>query len=268
MSTNTSNNWLDDIFQQAERSRWCTRPFCTTCGCQEFRPAYWSMAARHAGVAVRQPVRHARDVLRGLSQTEVEAVVRSLVAGLRGLSQQWCGSDGLRTIMVDLDPPLLMHGVALDLARELAFTPAGAALMRMRAHEEQRRQERARREAYESPEAVEQRMRDEAERRAQQHAARQAEAAERGAERLRLLEQLAAMSPPQRLARFATDGGLNLDLIPQDLVPTRHADVAALDPQVAQALVGRIGGRRRAWGRLRREIESRFGVAGWVYGGG
>jgi hypothetical protein len=262
MSTHTSNNWLNDIFQQAEQSRWCTRPFCTTCGCQEFRLAYWCMAARRAGVVVRQPVRRAGDVVRGFSQTESDAVVRSLVAGLRGLSPQWCDSTGFRTVLVDLDPPLLMHGVALDLARELAFTPAGAALTRMRAHEKERRQERARREAYESPEAVEHRMRDEAERRAQRHADRQAAAAERGAERLRLLEQLAAMSPQQRLARFATDDGLNLDFIPQDLVPTRQADVAALDPQVAQALVARIGGRPRAWGQLRREIESRFGVAG------
>ncbi|MFM7807710.1 MAG: hypothetical protein ACKPEA_07225 [Planctomycetota bacterium] len=211
---------------------------------------------------VRQPVRRAGDVVRGFSQTESDAVVRSLVAGLRGLSPQWCDSTGFRTVLVDLDPPLLMHGVVLDLDEQLDSTAAGAALHRMRAHEQVRQQERARHEAYVSPEAVEQRRRDEAERRARQHANRQADAAERGAERLRLLEQLAAMSPQQRLERFATDDGLNLEFIPQDLVPTRQADVAALDPQTAQALVARIGGRRGAWRQLRREIELRSGAAG------
>ena len=55
--------------------------------------------------------RHLRDILEGISAAEREVLVRTLVAGLRELPPMWSDSEAFRTIIIDLDPPLFLHGV-------------------------------------------------------------------------------------------------------------------------------------------------------------
>jgi len=253
-----ATGWLKEILS---RGGWCTSPHCTTCGALEFRRAVWLEAARQAGVDVTSRFgRRDRSLafLEMMSAVEREATVRAVVAGLRGLPSELVATEGFRTIMIDLHPPLLLHGVPMSLGEELAGTPAGEALARMEAHAAAVWAARARRAEYESPEAVEERRRRKRAKRARAHAARQARGRRRNAERLALLEALGHLPVSERLSRFASDPAINLDAISPDLVPTKEHEIADLDRETAVALIARIGGRRKEWGRLRRMLERRF----------
>jgi len=259
MTNGDSGGWLEAVLVGAQDARWCMRPYCTTCGCLEFRLAFWAAAAREAGMAIRfVSARHPQDFLAGFSGTDREVIVRTLVAGLRQLPPQWSDSEAFRTIIIDLDPPMILHGVPMALDSELSGTPAGEGLARMRAHAEGVRAERERREAYESPRAVEERKRVKREQRASAHALRQSETRRRNAERLELLAALARLSAAERLSRFATDPALKLDCVSAELIPAQERDLIDLEMAKAVALVARIGRRKGAWGRLRRMIEHRL----------
>lgn len=97
-----SKSWLEGLLEYARDANWCVRPYCTTCGCMEFRRAYWAAAARVAGVASR-PDYHAKGVLGGMSAPDRRRIVQTLILGLRELPLIWCGSDAFRTIIIDLD---------------------------------------------------------------------------------------------------------------------------------------------------------------------
>jgi hypothetical protein len=260
MMPHDDDKWLNDVFHQAEESRWCTRPYCTTCGCHKFRSAYWCIAAQRAGIATPSIALYPRELLNGLLVHEVDAVVRSLISGVRGLRLEWCNSQSFQTVLIDLDSTPNRISGAISLLDELSGTPAFAALRRIHAHARERSDARRRRETFESPEAVEERRRIEQQRRASQHADRQAETAARNVDRMKLLEQLAGLPTMQRLVKFATDVKLNLDCIPDELIPTQSSDVMGVDPVLSKALLDRIGNRRAAWGRLRRVIEQQFGT--------
>lgn len=249
--------WLEAVLVNARDARWCTRPYCTTCGCLEFRRALWTAAARQAGVGTAriESARHPRGFFEDFSAGEREAIVRSLVAGLRQLSPHWIDSEAFRTIIIDLYPPLIKHGVPIALGTELSATPAGQGLARMEAHAESIRAERARREAYESPQAVEERKRVKREKKAIAHANRQSETCRRNAERLELLAALARLSPAERLSRFAMDMALKLDCVSAELIPAQERDLIGLDKAKAAALLARIGRRKGPWGHLRRMLE-------------
>jgi hypothetical protein len=199
-----------------------------------------------------------RDILGGVSVAEREVLVRTLVAGLRELPPMWSGSEAFRTIIVDLDPPLILHGVPMALDTALSGTSAGEALGRMRAHAEEARARHERRLAYESPQAVEERRRVKREKRAREHARRQSETRRRNTERLELLATLARLSPAERLSRFATDPAFKLDCVSAELIPMQERDLINLEKAKAVALLTRIGRRKGAWGRLRRMIEHLF----------
>ena len=234
-------------------------PYCTTCGCMEFRRAYWTAAARQAGTGTGcESARHPRGLFKHFSGSEREVIVRTLVAGLRQLSPKWIDSDAFRTIIIDLDPPLVIHGVPMVLDIELSGTPAGEGLAGMRAHAERVRTERQRRVAYDSPRAAEERKCAKREERASAHALRQSQARGRNAERLELLSALARLSAAERLRRFATDPALNLECVTAELIPAKESDLVDLEAAHAVSLVTRIGKRRGAWGRLRRMIERRL----------
>jgi hypothetical protein len=227
----------------------------------EFRRAYWIAAAQRAGIGTRfESAGHPRGFLEGLSSAEREAIVRALVAGLRSLPPSWSHSEGFRTIIIDLDPPLIRHGVLMSLDTELSATPAGEALARMRAHAQWRSTERQRREAYESPQAVEERKRVKREQKARAHALRQSQTRKRSTERLELLAALARLSVGERLSRFAMDPALNLDWVHAELIPAQESDVVDMEMAKAIALITRIGRRRGGWGRLGRMIEQRLGT--------
>ncbi len=232
------------------------RPYCTTCGCLEFRRAYWAAAARQAEiVSPFESTRPLRDILVEISAAKREALVRTLVAGLRELPPLWSDSEAFRTIINDLDPPLILHGVPMALDIELSGTPAGEALARMRAHAEEARTRRERHDAFESPQAVEERKRVKREKRAIAHARRQSETRRRNTERLELLAALALLSPGERLSRFATDSTLKLDCVPAELIPAQERDLIGFEKAMAGALLARIGRRKGAWGRLRRMLD-------------
>lgn len=122
MTSHDSGGWLEALLVEARNAGWCTQPHCTTCGGLEFRRAFWTVAARQAGVGttlLKSPA-HPRGFFEDFSASEREATVRALVAGLRQLPSEWGGTEAFRTIIVDLYPPLIMHGVPMDLATELS----------------------------------------------------------------------------------------------------------------------------------------------------
>lgn len=260
MTSRDSDGWLEVVLVDARNAGWCTRPHCTTCLCFEFRRAFWTAAARQAGVGTArlESARGPRGFFEGFSAGEREATVRALVAGLRQLPPQWSDSKAFRTIIIDLYPPLVMHGVPMALATELSGTPAGEMLARMEAHDELIRAERARREAYESPQAVEERKRVKREEKARAHALRQSKTLKRNAERLGLLAALARLSVTERLSRFAMDPALNLDCVSPELIRVQESEIVDLETATAVALIARIGRRKGEWGRLRRMIEHRL----------
>jgi hypothetical protein len=262
VSNREPGGWLADVLVGAQSARWCTRPFCTTCGCLEFRRAFWTAAARQAGIDAKfEAARLPRDVLAGVSVTDREGLVRTLVAGLGELPPRWTDSEAFRTIIIDLDPSLIRDGVPMALDTELSGTPAGEALARMRVHFKKVRAQRDQQKAYQSPQAVEERKRVKREKRASAHANRQSETRRRNAERLVVLAALAHLSPAERLSRFATDPALVLDCVPAGLIPAQELDLIDLEEAKAVALLARVGRRKGPWGRLRRMLE-RFAEPG------
>ncbi len=250
MTSRCSGGWLEAVLVRAQDAGWCMRPYCTTCGCLEFRRSYWAAAARQAGVAI-QLASPALEFLVGLSAADREVLVRTLVAGLRALPPTWSGSEALRTIIIDLDPPLILHGVWMALGTELSGSPAGDVWAEMHAAAEMAE----RRRAYESPQAVAARRLAKREKRAIAHAARQSESRRRNIDRAELLAALARLSAAERLARFATDAQLTLDCVPADLIPSQESDLMGMERAMAVALLRRIGQRKGAWGRLRRVLK-------------
>ena len=250
MNSRDSGGWLEAVLVRAEGAGWCVQP-CSLCQCLEFRRGFWAAAARQAGVAGGfESAQFPRDIFAGVSDAERELLVRTLVVGLRELPPTWCNSQAFRTIILDLYPPLLLHGVWMALDTELSGTPAGEALTRMHAHWR-------RRQVDQSPQAVEERRRVKRENRAIAHASRQAETRRRNAERLKLLEALAYLSPADRLGRFATDPALRLDCVSAELIPAEEGDLIDLEKAKAVALITRICRRKGPWGRLRRMLEHR-----------
>jgi hypothetical protein len=250
------DGWLEAVLLDAQRAGWCMQPYCTTCGCLEFRRAYWAAAAERAGIADRfESARIPKDLLGEISAAEREVLVRALVAGLRELPRKWSDSEAFRTIIIDLDPPLILHGVLMSLDAELSATPAGEALTQMRSHSKEARERRERRTIFESPQATEDRKRAEREDKAAAHTRRQSEAVRRNTERSELLADLARLAPVERLSRFSTDSAFKLDCVSPELIPVLEGELIGLEKALAVALVKRIGRRSGAWGRLRRMLE-------------
>jgi len=260
MTNRDSNSWLEAVFVDAQDGGWCVRPYCTTCGCLEFRRTYWAVAAQQVGMRITQDESNhrARGFLKGFSNGEREAIVQSLVAGLRQLSPQWSDSEAFRAIIIDLDPPFLKCGVPMVLDAELSATPAGEALERIREHAKWLRAEREEFEAYDSPEAVEERKRVKQEEKARAYTLRQSQKCDRDAERLDLLASLARLPVSERLSQFAMDPELKLGLVSPELIPAQESDIVDLERATAVALIARIDRRKGKWGRLRRLIEHRF----------
>lgn len=228
----------------------------------KFRRAYWAAAAREVGLeGCFKPARLPREILAGVSATDHNSLVQALLAGLRDLRSSATESDAFRTIILDLDPLFIKHGVATSLDSALSGTPAGAALGRMRAHADLLRTKRAQLSAYESPPAIEARQRAKRERRAAVQAQRRLDKQRRDLARRELLQKLSGMSPSERLSRFVSDPELIFDTVPAELVAIPDTDLADLNEADAIALISRIGERRGAWGRLRRLLKERLNPA-------
>lgn len=245
--------WLSVVLTQAQESEWCLRHSCTTCGAMEFRRAYWSGARDDVGATVEiESARRPGDLLRHASPEDREAMVKSLVSALSALDVSEAESEGVGTILLDLDPPFLRYGVSVSLAEALGGTPVGMRLAAMRAHAAAVRAEREARAAFESAEAVESRRKEKRRATRAKVEEREREKAAMDAERVALLADLRGLDPADRITRFAHDEDLNLDSVPEDLIPTQGIATAQLDAAAVRRLLDRIGRRRGAWGRLRR----------------
>jgi hypothetical protein len=260
MTQHDSGSWLEALINEAQESRWCTRPFCTTCGCSKFRLALWGEAMLQAGAGSERPQSSPdlRYRLNALSQSERARTVGAVIAGLRQLPEDCCDTDAIQTILVELYPLLLRHGVGLSLETELSGTRAGRCLARMIAHEQAVQKARNQHEAYESPEAVKERVRVRKAEKAQAHSLRQSQGQARAAARQELLAALGRLSASDRLVRFAVDSLLNIDSVSHDLIPVESGVVSSLDRATALTLLARVGQRKGAWDGLRRALETQL----------
>ena len=248
--------WLESVLVRARDAEWCTRPYCTTCLCLDFRNAVWATAARQAGIDCNvETGLLPHHVIAGIAVDDRDAVLRTVVAGLRQLPRRWTDSDAFRITMTDTDYLLRRHGVPIVLDAALSGTAAGEALSQMRSHFQEVEAEREQRRVYESPQAAQERSRLKREQRAIAHTSRQAETRRKNAERSELLAALARLSPVERLSRFAKDPALILDSVSAELIPAQKRDLVGLGKAEAAALIARIDRRKGAWGRLRDMLE-------------
>lgn len=250
------DDWLRSVFDASVRMGWCAKPYCTTCGCVNFRRAVWSGAARHAGLAI--PFGngvHPHHAIARLKRTDRESIARALIAGLRALPGKWLESDSLRTTLIEIGILRDLQFVSRGLEAELAGTTAGEALTRMRRHAADALERRRRYEASQTPEAIGERRRIKREASAAAHAVRLLKTLRRNAERVELLSALARQSPNERLKQLAIDRRLALDAVPAELIPSDPGELGELDRATAAALLTQIGRRRGRWGSLRRMLE-------------
>lgn len=248
--------WLESVLVRARNAGWCTRPYCTTCMCGEFRHAVWATAARRAGIDCNiETVRLPHNMIAGISNEDREAVFQTVIAGLQELPPRWTDSDAFRIVMMDTESLLRRYRAPSVLYAALSGTAAGEALARMCTHSREVQAEREQRRVYESPQAAQERSRLKREQRAIAHTSRQAETRRKNAERSELLAALARLSPVERLSRFAKDPALILDSVSAELIPAQKRDLVGLGKAEAAALIARIDRRKGAWGRLRDMLE-------------
>lgn len=249
-------DWLVEVFLEAQAKGWCVRPHCTTCGAHDFRTAYLRRAARVAGVKVPPTSRiRAREALSLVSPAERTRIFDALVAAARRLNEGLGHSEATRTLLIDLDPPLMKWGVAACLDELLSGTPAGSEYNAMVAHHAMRLREYAAREAYESPDAVEKRRKEAKRQTADRVRARRIDKEARDSARQSYLEQLASMTDEQRLLELAAEENrFPIDVIPGELVPLSDG-TKVLSTDQRQRLIQLIGRRRGNWGELRKSLE-------------
>lgn len=247
--------WLSGVLAQAQKEKWCVRATCTTCAAMEFRRAYWSGARDAAGVLVSiETARRPGEILRHAALEDREAIIKALMIALSVLDAVEAETQAVATILSDLDPPLLRFGVPVSLDELLDGTAVGVRLAGMRARSAAIQAKRAEREEFESPHAVA--VRAERRRAATEArvAYRQREKALRDAERNALLADLKRLGSADRLRRYAWDGSLNLDWVPDELIPNEKVALEQLEGNAVRRLVDRIDRRRGAWGKLRRRL--------------
>jgi len=186
---------------------------------------------------------------------ELAAIFEQVVSGLRGVHPvSGQGLDGLRTILNDLDPPMMKWGVAVSLTECLEGTFAGEQYDSMRAHSALMDTRRAEREEYESPEAVKARRKRRRVESAKIQQRRQEEKASRDQERDQILSELEGLSGADRLVRMLSIcSRLPLDGIPDHLVPL-DAELSSLHEDIREQLSAKIDKRRGSWRRLRKKL--------------
>ncbi len=248
----TESNWLQEVLEQAHAKRWCTRPYCTTCGSRPFIRACVAGACSHSRVEVDFDANPApMRTLDGLSSEESESVFRSFIVGLRGVQEGWAGQSGVRLILIHLNSPLIRWGVVACLDDLLEASPVGLELQRMRAHTEVRAEASRRHEERNSPENLAA-IRAERQRKAR---LRQVEHQQRkddiDSQRARVRQELEELTARERLVRIASlPPEFALDRVPWELIP-RAAEVLTLDPEICRALLLRIRGHDGPWEEMR-----------------
>ncbi len=254
------DSWLEQLFLKAKELRWCVDPYCTTCGCMEFRTTYLTEARRRAGFppavdgVSRSP--SPRELIDELSREGRAATFEELARAVCDLPREATHGNAFRPVMIDLDAPLLRWGVVVTLSSRLEGTPAGDALAEMLRHSENRSKTRALRAEFDGPEATAKRRAERARQNAERNEARRREQQSRNQSRLELLQKLTAMSSTERLEWLAAQPpGFPLESIPTELIAD-GLQCGQVSATVAHDLVRRIGQRRGAWAGIRRQLES------------
>lgn len=134
--------WLDSLIRQSITNRWCTKIYCTTCGCGPFRTAL--------AQAAQKQIPNPED------RNSEQAVLQTITLGLRQLDgdANYEYESAVRLILFLLDESGRNRSV---LQNELDGTWAGDVLRGMIAHHEGVQAGYAKRREYNRPEAVQER---------------------------------------------------------------------------------------------------------------
>jgi len=240
-------DWLTPMLEEG-RDRWCTRPFCTTCGGMDFRRVVWSEAARRSGVWLTRT--DIRAGINALPPDDTRAVGLELAEALRQVPEQGADREAMHTLLIDLQRVLFARA---PLDTLLGDSWAAQLLRDMETHARELVRYRA---------EVAVRRRDEQAERKQ----RQAERAARHVQRLRdkqgrdawlagVLAELARLPIEQRLERIAVDATVPLGAVAGLLPSGTELERVQLSPQVSGQLIQRIDRRGGAWRRLRRSLK-------------
>lgn len=217
------SQWLSRIFVEAKENKWCTKPYCTTCGSREFWIAVYDSALASANLEA--PVHEGLKTLRAFS---------ALAEALRyiTLEEMSANIDAVRTILIHANALGTMklvcefpvHAIsdvtgAEMLCESLYGCPVGDELKRMCDHTQSLAERGFMRAKFER----EAPLREEAARAAaiQKIQERKGRKSKRDARRMEILQLLAQLTDIERLRLLAGGkAGVPLGAIPQSLVPS------------------------------------------------
>ncbi len=237
-------NWLPDFLETCRREHLCMTPHCTTCGGGAFLERLRARAAVEGDAAGARGGR--------------AAVGQGLITGLLALAEadrDLVAAPGLPWV---IDEARRRHPDG-EAGFDSMFrgTTAGWMVARLRAAaiEAERRRDRRRREVERRGRADRTRRRRRAWERRVRHQERLVAKRDRDLELEGLVAEYEAMSSESRL-RWLVErpAGFPIDRIPEELVPC-DADLLMLTRSERRQLIGEIGGRRRAWRRLRNRLS-------------
>ena len=133
------SGWLKDVLIEARVRRWCTTPYCTTCGSQEFQSAVRNGAIAAAN-AVRRGGADTSPPPEEFASLRVESALVEELQSL-GAADVAANIEAIRTI-------LLSGGIRFH-RDSLRGCPVGDALDAMAAHSKERADARHRQEELE-----------------------------------------------------------------------------------------------------------------------
>ena len=238
-------NWLPEFLETCRQEHLCMTRHCTTCGGGVFLKRLRESAAVEGDAA-------------GARNTRM-AVGHGLIVGLLALEpadRDLVAAPGLAWV---IDEARRRHpGGEAGFDSILRGTTAGWIVVKLGAAavEVERRRDRRRREVERRGRADRTRRRRRAWERRVRHQARLAAKQRRDLELEHLMTGFESRSPESRL-RWLVErpGGFPLDRIPGELVPC-EADPLTLTRSERATLIEVIGGRRRAWRRLRTRLAT------------
>ena len=254
-------SWLENIFIEAEENNWCTKPYCTTCASLEFRNTFWRTAAKQVNLENRFSSNYARiiDELSEFDSGKRERILKSLIDGLKTLPDSYCKSSGFRTLIIDIYPPFLKHGILIALGEELSGTSAGKNLKLMKEHHQRMVEEARQWSEYHSKDAAKERSKQKRINKEKNHLFRIEKSKIQNLRNIEKINALSKLNPTERLAKIAKDEIIILEAIPIDLIPTKEKDINGLGLLDAFSLIRKIDRRKKHWGRLRWMLEEMAG---------
>jgi len=251
----TGGRWLVDVLREARRRGLCSRPYCTTCGSDEFWGAVCAGAAAAAAI-------ESEPVLQGFEQIRA---MSALAQELKSISEEDVKTyvDAIRTILiwasdllptlnrVDSDGAVLQTTTGSELLYSILMSsPVGMEMWRMAQHSQALRERHAEQRKFELGAAARAEARKlEVARQAQLRAQRKHDRDQRRRDTLARLEVL---DDVQRLEEIiAYSHTVPISAIPQELIP--KSGLAALTPD-KQALLKQAASHLKSWRPLLRSL--------------